>query len=73
MRMVLFVVLEVFQSSSSIYPSITEEITMCRSVVIDSIQSISKNRPFAIQSTMNLEQDNQLQQVKEEVWNREIE
>ena len=61
------VVIEVVKTSSSLYPSITEEIALLRETIQERIREITKNDYLVNRARVSLMYGEELQQVKEEV------
>lgn len=61
------VVIEIVKTSSSLYPSITEEIALLRETIQERIREITKNEYLVNRTRVSLVYGEELQQVKEEV------
>lgn len=58
---------EILLSASSLYPSVTEEISLTRAAIMEAIRGITNKQQIVENTRMSLTPDDQLQQIKEEV------
>ena len=63
----MIVVIEIVKSSSSLYPSITEEMALLKEAIRDRIRAVTKSEYLINRTRVSLMYGEELQHVKEEV------